>query len=110
MKTITRTYRALELPLLPEDVTQEGWVLRAMKPVQLVVGSHVRPGVGVLLSEHERHEVDLAQSSWADNAVIPEALVLLVVGAKSQVSVRWRTIRKSATYTKCLMVLPIPPL
>ena len=41
--------------------------------------SHVCPRLGVLLSQHERHQIDLPEGPRAEYAVISEPIVLLVV-------------------------------
>ena len=42
--------------------------------------SHDCPGSCVLLCQHERHHVDLAQCTVGDNGIIRKPLVLLVIG------------------------------
>jgi len=46
----------------------------------LNVRSHVCPRLGVLLSQHERHQIYLPKGPRAEYAVISEPIVLLVVG------------------------------
>jgi len=41
---------------------------------------HDRPRLGILLCQHERHHVDLAQCTVGDDGIVGEALVLLVIG------------------------------
>jgi len=42
--------------------------------------SHVCPRLGVLLSQHERHQIYLSEGPRTEYTVISEPIVLLVVG------------------------------
>lgn len=85
-----------EFPFVPEDILEDIFVLRYVGPVDAIVPvglksvkslctssyhsrSHHCPWFGIFLGQHERHQVDFAQSTFTENTVIRESVILLVV-------------------------------
>ena len=66
----------------------------------------------MFLGQHERHEIDFAKSSGAQDTVVAMSIIFLIVRAKikrEKVSnLGWQAWAVIA-YTKCLIVVPIPP-
>jgi hypothetical protein len=72
----------LPTPLLTKNPLQQLLRLRAVFPVETVVGRHERFGVGMLDGETERFEVDLAKSALRYDRIHRETFELLVVGCR----------------------------
>ena len=71
---------ALEAPLVAEDRGEEVELLLGVLAVELVVGGHDGPGIGLLHGDLEVLQVDLAEGALADAGVVLVAVRLLVVG------------------------------
>ena len=53
-----------------------------MRPIDPAIRSHKRPRLGILLRQHERHQVNLTQRAWRHLNINGEPLVFLVVADK----------------------------
>ena len=74
-----RNREAAEAPFAFEDLVDQEIVGRAVQTVQLVVGRHDGPRVGLLHRRLERGQVDFAQDALVDLDVDGEPIPLLVV-------------------------------
>ena len=74
-----RDYDAVIPPLVPEDGGQEFVVLLGVFPVELVVGTHHRPGLPLLHCDLEILQIDLPEGAAAHQGIILGAVRLLVV-------------------------------
>ena len=63
----------------------------------------------MLLGQHKRHEIDFAKSPGAEDTIVAMSIVFLIVRAKIK-SQSWDgKLGLLFAYTKCLIVVPIPP-
>ena len=70
---------AFETPFVPENRGEEVQLLLGVLTVELVVGGHDGPGIGLLHGDLEVLQVDLAESALADAGVVLITVGLLVV-------------------------------
>ena len=69
----------LVAPLVAEDTGEQVVLLLGVLAVELVVGGHDGPGIGLLDGDFEVLEVDLAEGTLADAGIVLVAVGLLVV-------------------------------
>ena len=75
-----RDHHAPIAPLFLEDVGQQAAVFGGVGSVELVVGGHDRPGVGLRHDPLEGGEIEFPQGPLVDAGVDDETLQLLIVG------------------------------
>ena len=73
-------HQALETPLVAQHLGEQPVMLRGVAAIDLVVGTHDRPGLRELHDSFERREIDLTQRPLIDFRADAKSIVLLVVG------------------------------
>ncbi len=77
-----RNHQPLESPFFLQQVYQQPMMLGAIRPVELVVGAHHRPGFALFDGFLKTGQVDFAHRALADLGADREPLVFLIVQCK----------------------------
>ncbi len=72
---------------LPQLISEK--ILTEDLPVLWYSRGHVRPRLRILLGEHERHEINLAESTVRNDTVIAHAIVFFIITTAERV--RWKS-------------------
>ena len=78
MLSVTHDH-AHEAALAVQNLLYQARVLAGMGTIDSVVRSHIAPRASVPLSDHDRHQIDLSQTSLRHSAVHGLTLMLLIV-------------------------------
>ena len=76
-----RHHDTLEAPFVAQDSGKKAFTLLGVIPVELVIGTHHRPGLGFLHGNLEVLEVDFPQGTLGNDGVVLVAVGFLVVGS-----------------------------